>query len=121
MTVINITRNIAAPDPAAAQAFYGELLGLGRIMDLGWMATYAAPAAGPVQISVMREGPGGAPVPDLSIEVDDTDAVHARAVAAGTEILLSLRDESWGVRRFFLRDPFGQTVSIFSHHDGPPA
>ena len=120
MTVINITRAVASPDPAAAQTFYGDVLGLGRIMDLGWMATYAAPAAGPVRISFMREGAGGAPIPDLSIEVDDADAVHARAVAAGLEILRPLADESWGVRRLFLRDPFGQTVAVFSHHDGPP-
>ena len=35
------------------------------------------------QISFAAEGGSGTPVPDLSIEVDDVDAVYAKAVAGG--------------------------------------
>jgi uncharacterized glyoxalase superfamily protein PhnB len=50
--------------------------------------------------------------PDISVEVDDVDAVHARAVELGLEIAYSLRDEEWGVRRFMVS---GTTVNIVSH------
>jgi lactoylglutathione lyase len=63
----------------------------------------------------MSEGGSGTPVPDLSIEVDDVDEVYAGAVAAGFEIVYAITDEPWGVRRFFVRDPFGKIVNILSH------
>lgn len=122
MTVRRIVATIAAADPAQARAFYGDLFGLDVVMDHGWIVTYAAPAPAPAapQISVASEGGGGAPVPDLSIEVDDVDRVHRLAVAAGHEIVRALADEPWGVRRFFLRDPFGRLVNVLSHLPRPP-
>ena len=55
------------------------------------------------------------PVPTLSIEVDDVDAIYRRAQAAGLAIVYDLTDEPWGVRRFYLLDPFGNTINILSH------
>jgi uncharacterized glyoxalase superfamily protein PhnB len=49
------------------------------------------------------------------VEVDDVDAVHARAVSLGLEIVYPLVDEPWGVRRFYVRDPFGNVVNILAH------
>ena len=49
------------------------------------------------------------------MEVDDVDAVHAKAVADGLEIVHPLTDETWGVRRFFVRDPDGLVVNVLSH------
>ena len=37
---------------------------------------------------------------ETSVEVDEVDAVQARAVERGLEIAYDLRDEKWGVRRF---------------------
>ncbi|CAN5800389.1 hypothetical protein BH18ACT13_BH18ACT13_12010 [soil metagenome] len=45
----------------------------------------------------------------------DVDAVHARAVERGLEIVCPLRDEDWGVRRSMLREPSGTTVNVLSH------
>lgn len=53
--------------------------------------------------------------PDVSIEVDDVDAVHDRAVAAGAEIVYPLTDEAWGLRRFFVRDPNGAVINVTQH------
>lgn len=53
--------------------------------------------------------------PDISIEVDDVDAVHARAVDAGFEIVYPLTDEDWGLRRFFVRDPNGAVINVTQH------
>jgi catechol 2,3-dioxygenase-like lactoylglutathione lyase family enzyme len=54
-------------------------------------------------------------VPELSIEVDDIDAVHGRMIAAGFKVEYGPSDEEWGVRRFFVRDPYGRLVNILSH------
>lgn len=115
MTVKRIVTNIAAPDPARAEAFYGKLLDLRIVMDHGWIVTFAADAQASPQISIASEGGWGAPVPDISVEVDDAAQVYRRAVAMGLVIEYELTDEPWGVRRFFLRDPFGRLVNILSH------
>jgi catechol 2,3-dioxygenase-like lactoylglutathione lyase family enzyme len=103
------------PLAAASQAFYEGVLGLELVMDLGWVATFAAPGDRAVQLTVMGEDAAAPVRPDVSIEVDDADAVHAAAVAAGAEIVHPLTDEPWGVRRFFVRDPGGSVLNVLSH------
>lgn len=115
MTVRRIVANLRADNPAAAKAFYGELLGLDIVMDHGWILTFAAQGEMTPQLSVASEGGSGTPVPVLSIEVDDLDEVYGRAQVSGCDIVYDLADEPWGVRRFFLRDPFGNVVNILSH------
>jgi catechol 2,3-dioxygenase-like lactoylglutathione lyase family enzyme len=63
----------------------------------------------------MSEGGSGAPVPDLSVEVDDLDAALARVRRAGIAIEYGPVSEPWGVRRFFVRDPFGKLLNILAH------
>lgn len=115
MAVKRIVTNIAAKKVSEAQAFYGDLLGLKVVMDHGWIVTFASAQKAPVQISVASEGGSGTDVPDISIEVDNVDELFQRAKAAGFEILYDLTDEPWGVRRFYLRDPFGKCINILSH------
>ena len=115
MTVRRIVANLAADDPGKARSFYETLLGLNVAMDLGWIITFASDAPTTPQLSVASEGGSGTPVPDLSVEVDDVDAVYERAVAAGFDIVYDLVDEPWGVRRFYVRDPTGRVVNILSH------
>ncbi len=117
MAVRRIVANIATPNPRDAQAFYGDLLGLEIVMDHGWIVTFAAEEIlTRPQVGFAAEGGSGTPVPDLSIEVDDVDTVYARATSDGFDIAYPLTDEPWGVRRFFVRDPFGKLVNILSHH-----
>lgn len=115
MKVKRIVANISAPDVAAAQAFYSEVLGLDILMDLGWIATYGSDERARVQVSFMSEGGSGTPVPDLSIEVDDLDEALRRMGAAGIAVEYGPAEEPWGVRRFFVRDPFGRLVNILEH------
>ncbi|MEE9453678.1 MAG: VOC family protein [Paracoccaceae bacterium] len=115
MVVKRITTNIAAVQLADAHGFYGELFGLDMEMDHGWIITFATPQTAPVQISIASEGGSGTAVPDLSIEVDDVDQIYARAKSLGYEIIYELTDEPWGVRRFYLRDPFGKLVNVLEH------
>jgi catechol 2,3-dioxygenase-like lactoylglutathione lyase family enzyme len=116
MAVKRIVANIAAPCPDAARAFYGDILGLEAVMDHGWIVTFAAPAIdGRPQVSIASEGGSGTPVPDLSIEVDNLEEVLQRVETAGLVIEYGPKDEPWGVRRFYVRDPIGRLINILSH------
>ncbi|MFB7917661.1 VOC family protein [Streptomyces sp. NPDC056061] len=120
MAVRRIVPNIltSTADPAAAMErsaeFYG-LLGLREVMNHGWIMTLASPAHPSVQLSVMGADATAPVAPDLSLEVDDVDAVHAALVESGAEIVHPLQDEEWGVRRFFVRDPDGRVINVLSH------
>jgi catechol 2,3-dioxygenase-like lactoylglutathione lyase family enzyme len=113
MKVNRIVANITTSDPAAAKGFYQGLLGLDLLMDHGWIATYGRSKT--VQVSFAAEGGSGAPVPDLSIEVDDLDDALGRMKTANVAIEYGPAEEPWGVRRFFVRDPFGKLVNILVH------
>ncbi|WP_328881385.1 VOC family protein [Streptomyces sp. NBC_00299] len=94
--------------------FYG-LLGFEEVMNMGWVMTLASPANPTAQISFFTAERTAPVVPDLSVEVEDVDAVYAQVRAAGAEIVRELRDEEWGVRRFFVRDPNGRVVNVLTH------
>ena len=115
MKVNRIVSNVAASDVEKASAFYGEILGLKLLMDLGWIRTYGSGSKMTVQVSVMAEGGSGTPVPDLSIEVDDLEEALARVRKAGIGVEYGPATEPWGVRRFFVRDPCGKLVNILQH------
>ncbi|MGH3932413.1 MAG: VOC family protein [Pseudonocardiaceae bacterium] len=48
----------------------------------------------------------------LYLAVDDVDAHHDRAVAAGTEIVYGLTDQPYGSREYAARDPEGNIWSF---------
>lgn len=113
--VKRIVANVEAQDLAAAKRFYQDVLGLDLLMDHGWIATYGSNEPMCVQISFAEQGGSGTPVPDLSIEVEDVDGVYERMRAQGFPIEYGPADEPWGVRRFYVRDPFGKLVNILTH------
>ncbi|WP_434733258.1 VOC family protein [Rhizobium sp. YTUHZ044] len=115
MKVLRIVANIQAPDIMAAKRFYQDILGLDLMMDLGWIVTFGANTSMKVQLSVASQGGSGTPVPELSIEVDDLDAAFEAMSAAGVPIEYGPADEPWGVRRFYVRDPFDRLVNILVH------
>ena len=115
MTVKRIVANIACSQPMDAKSFYGDILGLEVVMDHGWIVTFASDRKAAAQVSFANEGGSGTPVPDLSIEVDDLDQIHSRMLKAGIAIEYGPASEPWGVRRFFVRDPFGRLVNILVH------
>lgn len=115
MKVKRIVANVAAGNPEDARRFYGNVLGLDFLMDLGWIATWGSNERMTVQLSFMEQGGSGTPVPDFSIEVDDVEAALQGMKDAGSPIEYGPADEPWGVRRFYVRDPFGRLVNILSH------
>jgi catechol 2,3-dioxygenase-like lactoylglutathione lyase family enzyme len=115
MVVKRIVANIASDQIGLAQAFYGDVLGMGVAMDLGWIVTFAADGGAAPQISVAAEGGSGTQVPDISIEVDNVDEIYERACAGGFSVEYGPVNEPWGVRRFYVRDPFGRLLNILAH------
>jgi PhnB protein len=57
---------------------------------------------------------GGTPV-TLALEVDDADAVFARAVEAGASVRQPPADMFWGDRHGQVEDPFGHRWNISEH------
>jgi uncharacterized glyoxalase superfamily protein PhnB len=55
---------------------------------------------------------GGMETQSAYIFVPDADAVHARAVAAGADIIRHIQDTPYGSREFALRDPEGHSWSV---------
>jgi uncharacterized glyoxalase superfamily protein PhnB len=90
------------------------VIGLDEGQGLDWILFFGTGERA-VQLSVMKLDIHANLHPDVSIEVDDVDAVHGRAEAAGCEIVYPLTDEPWGLRRFFVRDPNGAVINVTQH------
>jgi len=58
---------------------------------------------------------GGAVSQSPYILVDDADNHYARAVAAGAEIVMEIRDEDYGGREYSCRDPEGHVWNFGSY------
>lgn len=116
MTVRRVVPIITVADAAAARDAYVQTLGLHEVMNHGWIVTLADDQQRH-QISLLTNDLTAAVNPTVSIEVDDVDAAHAAAVAAGLQIVHPLSDEDWGVRRFFFADPSGNVVNVLSHRN----
>ena len=116
MTIRRAVPNIRSDQPAETNAFFVDLLGFEIAMDLGWVSTLTSPTNPTAQVTVI--GSDDPAAPGISVEVDDVDAVHAKAVELRFEIAYPLCDEEWGVRRFMLREPSGTMVNVVSHRSG---
>jgi PhnB protein len=60
------------------------------------------------------ESIGGSPV-SLYVYVKDVDAIFNQAVSKGATELKPVRDQFYGDRSGYLRDPFGHLWSIATH------
>ena len=115
MKVKRIMSNTATADLDKAATFYGDILGLDLLMDHGWFRTYGSDEKMTVQVSFGTQGGSGTPVPDLSLEVDDLETALSRFEQASIPIEYGPLSEPWGVRRFYVRDPFGKLINILQH------
>ena len=116
MAVKRIVANFAVDDISKAVVFYEDILGLDTVMDHGWIRTFTvAGQTMTAQVNFATEGGSGTPVPDMSVEVDNLDEILGRMTDAGIAIEYGPADEPWGVRRFYVRDPFGKLINIVIH------
>jgi catechol 2,3-dioxygenase-like lactoylglutathione lyase family enzyme len=116
MAVKRIKPNILSEHLDESRAFYNDVIGLGGGDGLDWILFFGTDQR-EVQLSVMKLDVRAHIHPDVSIEVDDVDAVYERARSAGAEIVYPITDEEWGLRRFFVRDPNGAVINVTEHRE----
>jgi catechol 2,3-dioxygenase-like lactoylglutathione lyase family enzyme len=114
VAVKRIKPNILSERFDESRSFYTGVMGLEEADGLDWILFFGTDRR-EVQLSVMALDIKAQIHPDISIEVDDVDDVHRRAVAAGAEIVYPPTDEEWGLRRFFVRDPNGAIINVTEH------
>ena len=114
MGIRRVVPDLTTDDLAGSREFYTGLFGFEVGMDLGWVVNLVSPTNPTAQIILFRSDESG-PKPDMTIEVDDVDAIHRQAIDRSLDIVYPLTDEEWGVRRFFVLDPNGRVVNVVSH------
>lgn len=113
---------LVVEDLDAAREFYGRAFGLPEHYFSGDSAVYKV---GELMVNLLRadKGPGLLdPVPvatvesgvrmQLTVPVEDVDAVAAELVARGVDLLRGPEDRPWGVRTASFRDPAGHVWEI---------
>jgi len=115
MNTKRIVPDITSERMDESRRFYADFLGLTLAMDMGWILTFVSPSNPTAQLTLMQASTSSVPNPNVSIEVEDVDAVHAKAAELGLPIVYPLTSEPWGVRRFFVKDPNGVVVNVMSH------
>jgi catechol 2,3-dioxygenase-like lactoylglutathione lyase family enzyme len=110
---------VRTDDPEALRSFYEGMLGFRVSMEQDGMLMLVSHSTPTTQVIVAWPSPTALDPEllgvDISIEVDDVDEVLRRSHEAGREIVRELRDEPWGIRRFFVRDPSGRVINVASH------
>lgn len=113
-----IVPNIYSNDLEASKKFYVDFLEMELVMDLGWIITFVSKENPTAQINIFKNEE--AEKPDnrsvfLSIEIANVDKMYERAKKLEHEVVYDLKNESWGVRRFFVKDPNGATINLLTH------
>ena len=106
--VLGFARHLVVPGEDGAIAHAQLVLGDGMIMlgsarDDEYGRLMAVP------------GTAGANTQSACLVVDDPEAVHARALAAGAEIVAPLEDPEYGGSFFSCRDPEGHVWNVGSY------
>src|SRR5215203_3383917 len=109
---------------AGAIEFYEKAFGAHEVLRLaepGGRIGHAEIRIGEARIMLADEYPelgflsppsiGGSAV-SIALQVEDVDAVAARAVAAGAKLTRPVRDEFYGERSGKLEDPFGHVWQV---------
>ena len=118
MIIHRIVPNIYSNDLDKSKRFYTEFLEMETVMDMQWILTFASKDNPTAQITVLRYDKKGVlnnTDTFLSIEVSDVDQLYEKAKKMNLEIVYPLTDETWGVRRFFVREPNGATINLMMH------
>ncbi|MBO0353066.1 VOC family protein [Muricauda ruestringensis] len=110
-----IVPNIHSNDLEASKLFYMDFLGMELVMDIGWVITFASKENPTAQINIFKNDKPIVDASFISIEVSNVDQLYKQAQENKFSIVYELRNESWGVRRFFVKDPNGATINLLSH------
>jgi catechol 2,3-dioxygenase-like lactoylglutathione lyase family enzyme len=114
MSIKRVVPDITSERMDESRKFCTEFLSFDLAMDMGWVLTFASPQNPTAQITLVQGSEKAMPQPNMSIEVADVDAVHAKALELGLPIVHPIANELWGVRRFFVADPNGVVINVLS-------
>jgi catechol 2,3-dioxygenase-like lactoylglutathione lyase family enzyme len=120
MNIRRVVPDIKADHIDESRDFYADFLGFQVGMDMGWVITFVSPSNPTAQLTVFRDDDSGNVQPQITIEVEDVDRAHAKAVERSLEIVYPLTIEPWGVKRFFVTDPNGIVLNVMSHLKASP-
>ena len=112
MAVTRIVANLTAPNPIELAEFYRDVFELDLPFDMGWIAFLSKDVAQKIELHTASGGGSGTELPVISIGVEDLDATEAAVRTAGAEVVYGPVRESWGLRRFYFRDPAGNLVNV---------
>ena len=121
MSVRRVVPDIRSKQLDNSRRFYVDVLGLEVAMDMGFIVTLQSSTNPTAQVTLLRDDEPSGILPQMSVEVADVDAVHARAVSRGCKVVYPLTNEPWGVRRFFVTDPNGTIINVMCHIGGHSA
>ena len=89
MTIRRAVPDITTADPVASSGFY-QLLGFREEMNLGWVVNLVSPSNPTAQVILITKDAAASVNPDLSVEIDDVDAVYEAVRATGANKLQTL-------------------------------
>ena len=129
----SLTPHIVVRDAAGAAEWYQRALGAeersrvpvpgGRLMSVElWFGDSAVMVADEFpEMDVVSPQTVGGTSTVLNLYTEDADALWARAVDAGAQVLHPLQDQFWGDRHGQLTDPYGHRWGLAQHlRDVPP-
>jgi predicted enzyme related to lactoylglutathione lyase len=116
-TIRRIVPNIPSNKLEESKKFYRDFLGMRLAMDMQWVLTFVSESNPTAQVTLVKSD-DAAPLQfniTLSIEAADLNALYDKAKAFNYEIAYEIKDEPWGVRRFWVKDPNGVTINLMTH------
>lgn len=115
MALVHVVPVLGIDDLDGAVDFYVGVLGFRETFRWGDPPFYAGLGLAEtgddsdVHLNQKTQPTGGG---EIYLTVDDVEAVHARAVAAGVTVEIGLQDQEYGMRDFSVRDPAGNFVTV---------
>lgn len=111
---------LCTDDVAGTAAFWQRHFGFKQVFDSGWYVHLTSEASDKAHLAILDHRHETIPAPFrkkaagllVNFEVDDVDALYAKAQAEGLKIHLALRDEPWGQRHFIAEDPNGIAIDV---------
>jgi catechol 2,3-dioxygenase-like lactoylglutathione lyase family enzyme len=120
---------IVTPHLDRCRDFYRRWFAFEVVFEATWFVLLKASNGASASLAFMHpDHPSAPPGPEafsgkgmcLEFQVSDAKAEHDRFLADGAAVVLSLRDEPFGQRRFGLFDPAGVWIDVVEQIDSAP-
>ena len=76
MSIRGVVPDITCNQIHESRKFYAGFLGFDVAMDMDWVVTLVSPYNPTAQVTLLHKLGSAEPQPNMTIEVDDVDAVH---------------------------------------------